>query len=180
VVAVAVLLAVSGWLAYAQLSSLQVQIKDLQDQNSELESQISDLQKQTSILESQHDELVRQTGDLTKQLALERRLRVEIVDLWHRGHWSAYGGLLVSYPFNVTIRNNDVITMSGLSLNVRTYSGLKDVTMVFNSIEINTLVAGEERVVQGHAVVSISAPINLTYVATLKAGEVILDEFTLP
>jgi len=177
---VIIALTVSAWLVNNQINNLQTQIAELQSKNNALESQINDLQNQISSLENQNSELIKQFGDLTKQLALERHLNVEIVSLWHRDYWSAFGGLLVEYPFNVTIRNNDVMTVSGLNLNVRTFSGLKDESIYPSSIEINMLRSGEERVIQGGVVVSINAPSNLTYVATLKAGEVVLDEFMLP
>jgi len=178
-VAAVALLTLSAWLVYAQFSSLQAQIADLQAQNIQLEGQLGEVQNQTGSLESQNSELVRQLGDLTKQLALERHLSVEIKSLWHRDYWSAFGGLLVDYPFNVTVRNNDVITLSGVTLTVKTYSGIQEIGWTHSS-EIDLLLAGEERVVSGSAVVPITAPSNLTYVATLKAADVVLDEFTLP
>ena len=171
---------VSGFLIYNEFSSLQTEINDLQIQNGELERQKSDLQNQTTVLEQQNSDIIKQMGDLTKQLALQRHLRVEIVSLWHSYGWYAYGGLLVSYPFNVTVRNNDLITVSGLTLIVQTFSGLKDETQVLGLIKIDALQAGEERVVSGGVVVYIGAPSNLTYVATLKAGDVVIDTLTLP
>ncbi|MEM2108372.1 MAG: hypothetical protein QXL10_03710, partial [Candidatus Bathyarchaeia archaeon] len=137
-------------------------------------------QNQIAILEKQNSDIIKQMGDLTKQLALHRHLRIEIVSLWHSSVWSAYGGLLVSYPFNVTVRNNDLITVSGLTLTVQAFSGLKDETQVPGLRKIDLLQAGEERVVSGEVVVYISAPWNLTYVATLKAGDIVIDTFTSP
>jgi hypothetical protein len=172
-------LSASGFIIYNEFRSLQTEIKDLQNQSEELEKQKSDLQNQTSVLGQQNNDMIKQMGDLTKQLALERHLSVKIVSLWHRDYWGAYGGLLVDYPFNVTIRNNDIVTVSGLTLTVQTFSGLKDETKMNGLIKIDSLQAGEERTVSGAVVVYIGAPSNLTYVATLKAGDVILDTFPL-
>jgi hypothetical protein len=169
----------SGLLINNEFSSLQTEIKDLQIQSEELEKQKNDLQNQTNVLGQQNNDMIKQLGDLTKQLALERHLRIEIVSLWHNDNWFAYGGLLVGYPFNATIRNNDIVTVSGLTLTVQTFSGLKDESQIYGLSKIDSLQAGEERVVSGEAVVYIGAPSNLTYVATLKAGDIVLDTFTL-
>ena len=171
-------LTLSAFLVFNEFSSLQTEIDDLQIQKVELEKQKSDLQNQIIVLENKNNDVINQMGDLTKQLALQRHLRIEIVSLWHQDYWFAYGGLLVGYPFNVTIRNNDTVTFSGLTLAVQTFSGLKDETKMNGLIKIDSLQAGEERIVSGEAVVYIGAPSNLTYVATLKSGDVVVDTFT--
>jgi hypothetical protein len=172
-------LSASGFIIYNEFSSLQTEIKDLKIQSEELEKQKSDLQNQTSVLGQQNNDMMKQMGDLTKQLALERHIQIEITTFWHNDYWFAFGGLLVDYPFNATIRNNDIVTVGGLSLTVQAFSGLKDETKIVGFAKIDLLHSGEEQVVSGEVVVYIGAPSNLTYVATLKAGDVILDTFTL-
>jgi cell division protein FtsB len=180
--ATTILLIVSAWLAntvYNQFSSYQTQISELQTQARELVTQIGQLQNQTSSLESQNSKLVIQLGDLTKQLALERHLKVDIVSMSHYSGWSPIGGMAVAVSANVTVRNNDVVTLSGLELSVMTYYGLTPVGEG-NPSKVDLLNAGEERVVSGGVIMPMSSfSTNLTYVATLKSADVVLDTFTL-
>jgi hypothetical protein len=180
---VIVLVILSAWLVNTQFNSYQKQITDLQSQNSELESQIGQLQNQTSSLENQNSKLAIQLDDLTKQLALERHLKIEIVSLIQEG-FGIYGGTatLGTYPFAITVRNNDVLTVSGLSLIVQGYFGLQKLGETPLPYQVNLLNAGEEQVVSGYVELSINTYKNLTYVAVLKSGDVVLDEFniTLP
>ena len=180
---VIVLLILSAWLANTvntQYSSYQTQISDLQAHVSELESQIGQLQNQTGSLESNYSRLVIQLGDLTKQLAIERHLKVDIVSMSHDLGWSPIGGMTVSVGWYVTVRNNDVVTLSGLDLIVKTYYGLTPVGLGF-PYKVDLLSAGEERVVRGDVLMPLNSfSSNLTYVATLIAADVVLDTFTLP
>ena len=177
------LLILSAWLANTvntQYISYQTQISDLQTQVSELESQIGQLQNQTGSLESNYSRLVIQLGDLTKQLAIERHLKVDIVSMSHDLGWSPIGGMTVSVGWYVTVRNNDVVTLSGLDLIVKTYYGLTPVGLGF-PYKVDLLNAGEERVVRGDVLMPLNSfSSNLTYVATLIAADVVLDTFTLP
>ena len=175
-----IILTVTGFLIFNEFSSLQAEINTLQIQNVELEKEKMDLQNQITVAVNQYNDIIQRMGDLTKQLALERHLQIEITTFWHNDHWFAYGGLLVGYPFNATIRNNDVVTVGGLSLTVQAFSGLKDETKISGFSKIDLLQSGEEQVVSGEVVVYIGAPSNLTYVATLKAGDAIIDTITLP
>jgi len=177
-----VLLVFSAWLANTvntQYISYQKQITDLQRQVNELETQIGQPENQTSSLESQNSKLVIQLGDLTKQLALERYSHVDIVSMAPDFGWSPIVGMTVAVGAEVTVRNNDVVTVSGLELSVMTYYGLKPVGECFPS-KVDLLNAGEERVVRG----TVFMPLNsfssdLTYVVTLKLADVVLDTFTL-
>jgi len=177
------LLILSAWLANTvntQYISYQTQISDLQTHVSELESQIGQLQNQTGSLESNYSRLVIQLGDLTKQLAIERHLKVDIVSMSHDLGWSPIGGMTVSVGWYVTVRNNDVVTLSGLDLIVKTYYGLTPVGLGF-PYKVDLLNAGEERVVRGDVLMPLNSfSSNLTYVATLIAADVVLDTFTLP
>jgi cell division protein FtsB len=180
---VIVLLVFSAWLANTvntQYISYQTQITDLQSQVNELETQIGQLQNQTSSLESQNSKLMIQLGDLTKQLALERHLKVDIVSMSHDPGWYPYGGVTVMVGWNVTVRNKDVVTLSGLEISVMTYYGL----IPYGggspiAYKVDLLNAGEERVVSGIVLVPLDHPSNLTYVATLKSADRVLDTFTL-
>jgi outer membrane murein-binding lipoprotein Lpp len=180
---VIVLVILSAWLVNNQFNTYQTQITDLQSQNSELESQIGQLQNQTNSLENQNSQMMIQLGDLTKQLALERHLKIEIVSFLQEGY-GIYGGTgtLGTYYFAVTVRNNDVVTVSGLALTVQGYFGLEKLGETYLPYEVNLLNVGEEQVVNGYVDLSHYTYKNFTYVAILKSADVVLDEFsvTLP
>jgi len=194
-----VLLIFSAWLLNAQfvnfqtrinslvnvVNNLQGQINALNRQIGELESQISSLESQNSMLQNQTDSLeisnnllVNQLGNLTEQLALARPIQVEIVSLTHFG----YSNVVLDYvgfSVNVTMRNNDVVTVSGLTLTVDGYSGNERIGSTDYPSEINLLNPGEERLVRNQVAVRLSPlAMNMTYFATLKSGDVVLDKFT--
>ena len=159
-------------------SSLQAENNNLQDEN-------RNLRFEKSALENQNDELVKQIGDLTKQLAITRPHRIEISTLSPEDHWSDYGSVLgvprARNVFNVTVRNNDVVAVSGLELTVETLSGNPGGvgSWVFQN-RIDLLRVGEERVIVGESIVPIDSLKDLVFVATIKSGDTIVDEFRLP
>ena len=187
IIAVATLVIVAWFVQYQfiqhQLTVLQNENSSLQAQNNDLQDKNRNLRFETKDSESQNDELVKQLGDLTKQLALERALRVEIVKLSHEDHWTDYGPYLgvqrARNVFNVTVRNNDVATMSGLRLTVEMFSGGRSVGGVF-SWKIDLLRVGEEREITGETIVPNDFLSDLTFIATLRSGDVVLDELKLP
>ena len=187
IIAVATLVIVAWFVPYQfiqhQLTVLQIENNSLQAQIDDLYDKKRNLYFEVKDFESQNDELVKQLGDLTKQLALERALRVEIMKLSHEDHWTDYGPYLgvqrARNVFNVTVRNNDVATMSGLRLTVETFSGDRSVGGIF-SWKIGRPQVGEEREIKGETIVPNDFLSDLKYVATLKSGEVVLDEFKLP
>ena len=136
ITAAAVTIVIVAWfvqfqLIQHQLTVLQIENSSLQVQNRDLHDKNRDLYFESKDVESQNDELVEQLGDLTKQLALKRAIHVEIVKLLHEDHWTDYGPYLgvprARNVFNVTVRNNDVATMSGLRLTVETFSDERSV-----------------------------------------------------
>jgi len=182
-VVVALLIAISVWFAQHQFvllqnanSNLRVQINNLQDEN-------RDFYFEAKSLENQNEELEEQLGDLTKQLALERDLNVEITTFSSEDRWSDYGPWLgvprARNVFNVSVRNNDVVMIGGLKLIVEIFSDNKVVGLTF-SWKIDLLNVGEERENNGETIVPIDFLSDLTYVITLKSGEIVLDEFRLP
>jgi len=182
-VVVALLIAISVWFVQRQFvllqnanSNLRVQINNLQDEN-------RDFYFEAKSLENQNEELEEQLGDLTKQLALERDLNVEITTFSSEDRWSDYGPWLgvprARNVFNVSVRNNDVVMIGGLKLIVEIFSDNKVVGLTF-SWKIDLLNVGEERENNGETIVPIDFLSDLTYVITLKSGEIVLDEFRLP
>ena len=190
---VIVLLIFSAWRLNAQFTGLQTQVTSLQTeiasleaQNNELRKQISKFENETDSFESQNDELVGYVGKFTEQLALARPIQVEIVSLVRASSGNSFGGLLQGYSFNLTIRNNDVVTVSGIVLTLNVYFGDKLVgyiPYINKCLEIDLLIPGEERVISFVYVVSLEfvgawRAKPLTYVTTLESGEVILDQLT--
>ena len=167
VIAVA-LLTVAGLLVYAQFSSLQEQIQDLQAQNGEL------------LNREQQDRL----KDFTNELAKTRPLLVEITAFAWLGGFNPIGGVTLSHPVNVTVQNNDAIPVYGLTLTVRLQN--KDSGALIGSegqTRIDIIGAGESQVVGGFALTTLtidgSSPLNNgECFVRLSAGEIILDEWT--
>jgi len=155
--------------------NLQNEVRNLQDKNREFYNEIRTLKYHISELE---EELC----NLTKQLALERPLQVEINKFSPEDHWSDYGSLFgVSRArniYNVTIQNNDVLTISGLELIVKTFSGNNAVGLTFSK-DIDLLHAAEEREIEGESIIPIYNLKDLTYVVTLKLSDIVLDEYKL-
>jgi hypothetical protein len=69
--------------------------------------------------------------------------------------------------------------MSGLELTVETFSGDRSVGWIF-SWKIDLLRVGEEREIRGETIVPHAYLSDLTYISTLRSGDVVLDEFKLP
>ncbi len=133
-------------------------------------------------LESQNDELIEHLGNLTKQLALARPLRVEIVSFSHEDQWG-YGTFLgverASLKFNVTIRNNDSVALSGIELSADIYSGFRPVGWGSGK-RFDLLLAGGEQTFGWSLTMSFGEPTaDLSLLVTLKSGDVILDELRL-
>jgi uncharacterized coiled-coil protein SlyX len=141
-------LAFASWFIYNQISALQNQISELQERNSTLEVQISEIQDQLNETQNKISEQQENLRGITYELALQRPLNVLITKFNWTGGWYAFGGMTVSYPVNVTVRNNDVVNLSGLTLSVRllikgTLNEVKDSSGF--PIQIDELKAGESQ-----------------------------------
>jgi hypothetical protein len=126
----------AAWLVQDQLSVVQARADELEVLNRYFEGENRDLQDEKrsllfDLMTLAPAELLKQLGDLTEQLALERVLNVKILSLSHEDHWSDYGPYLgrsrARMVFNVTVRSDDVVALSGLKLTVRTFSGSQEV-----------------------------------------------------
>jgi hypothetical protein len=74
------------------------------------------LEEQIGELQLQNREKQDRLADLTYQLALERHLRLKITAFtWEEGFYPIVG-LTISHPINVTVQNDDIIPVSGLTL----------------------------------------------------------------
>ena len=183
VVAVA-LLTLSAWLVYAQFSGLQAQIADLRAQNGELQNQNSVLEAQVGELQLQNREQQDRLNDFTQELAKTRPLLAEITAFAWLDDFNPIGGLTISHTVNVTVQNNDVIPVYGLTLTVRLQN--KDSGALIGSegqTRIDRIGTGESQVIGGYALTTLtidgSSPLNNgECFVRLSAGEIILDEWT--
>lgn len=183
VVVAIVVLTVSAWLVNTQFNSLQAQIADLQAQNNELENQNSTMQAQIRDLELQSRERQDRLTDFTHELAKVQHLRVEITAFTWVGGFNPIGGVTISHPVNVTVQNNDVIPVCGLTLTVRLLDkNLGTPIGTAGQSSIDRINAGESKVISGGALTTLnidgsSSLNNAACVATLTVGSVVLDEW---
>lgn len=176
VIAMVVLLAVSGWLIYGQFSSLQAQIADLQAQNSELIFQNSTLQAQVNELQLQNREQQDRLNDYTLELAKTRHLRLEITAFIWEGGFHPIVGVTLIHPYNVTIQNNDVVPAFGLTLTATLLRG--DVKIGDEGVmRIGRLNVGETEVAGYGPLTTIGTSLDGAVCSvTLSAGTIVLDE----
>jgi hypothetical protein len=102
-----------------QYNIYQTETNQLRNQNTELQTQ---LQTQNNTLQTQLKELYLQNreqqdrlSDFTGQLALQRSLRIELTNASCSRGWAPLGGLTVIHSASVTILNNDVVPLFGLT-----------------------------------------------------------------
>ncbi|XHH08832.1 MAG: hypothetical protein ACFCUE_14885 [Candidatus Bathyarchaeia archaeon] len=178
--ALTVFVSAVGFVVYSQLGSLQAQVTDLKNQNTELQTQNSTLQAQLNALQRQNGEQQDRLSDLTGQLAFERHLKVEISEAFCSRGWYAFGGVTVSYPANVTVVNEDVVPLFGLTAifmfvdkdNGRQI-GRECVT------EIERLDVKENLVVNGSVLVELNVNVdNAVCKITVAKGSIVIDEVT--
>ena len=173
-------LSVATWFVHNQISELQDQISALQTQNGELQNQNSDLQDQLGELQDQNGEQQDRLADFTFELAKARHLRVEITAFKWLGGFNPIGGLLLGHPVNVTVQNDEVIPVCGLTLNFRLVHKDKG-TQIGSSgaTRIDRLNAGESREIGGAVYTTIGTSLDDAACAvTLTVGDIVLDEWT--
>ncbi len=86
--------------------------------------------------------------------------------------------------YNITIRNNDVVALSGLRIAVRIFSGVRPISSGFGSFSprFDMLLAGEEVTAEGSIGIDDNWQLynttttDLEFLVTLKSGDVIVDE----
>jgi len=167
-----------AWLFWQDLDTKQKEVDILHYENGELQDDKRSLLFEAESLRNQNSELAKQLKNLTEQLALARTLHIEIVDFMPDG-WSNYGPYLgverYRNVFNVTVQNNDVVMVSGLKLSVEMFSGARSVGGTF-SWKVDLFKAGEKRSIEGELIVPTYTMNNLSYVITLKSGNIAVDE----
>jgi ABC-type multidrug transport system fused ATPase/permease subunit len=171
---------IAAWLVHSQNSELQNQIGALKAQNGEVQAQLSELQNQLSELQLQNREQQDRLNDFTNVLAKARHLHVEITD-WSKGSGGPIAGLTFIIGIYVTIQNNDVIPVSGLTVSVTLVNKDNGAqigdTGVLNMGRLNAGERGNFSVPVLHNINSLSLINSAECVIVLKAGSVILDQF---
>jgi hypothetical protein len=173
-------LLVVAWFIQNHISQLQNQIDELKVQNSEFQDQLSELQNQLCKLQLQNREQKDRLSDFTYQLALGRHLRVKITGFSWIGDFNPVAGLAIDRSVNVTVQNNDVVPLSGLTLAVRLVNedtGKQIGTQGKTSID--RLNVGEAREISSWVITAVSDDLNdAVCVTMLKVGGIVLDEWT--
>jgi len=176
-------LALASWIVHNQVSALQTQISELQARNSALEVQISEIQDHLNETQNQISEQQENLRDITYELALSRPLNVLITKFNWVGDFNPFGGMTMSYPVKVTVRNNDVVDVSGLTLSVRllikgTLIGVKD-SYGF-PIQIDELKAGESQEISGGILATLGSFSTDSAVCAVRLSvrDIVLDEGT--
>jgi hypothetical protein len=175
-----IVLPIAAWFIHNQNSNLQSQITELQTQNNDLQNQTSILQYQLGQLQLQNREQQDRLKDFTGQLAHERHLRVEITAFSWLGGFHPIVGVTLEHPINVTIQNNDVIPVSGLTLTFHLQQkGLGTNIGTDGGTRIERLNSGESRQFSGWVLTTIGTNLdNAECVVTLTVGDIVLDEGT--
>lgn len=178
-----IILSSATWLVNSQITELKSQNNELQTQNSQLQVENNDLQNQIREQQMQNKEKLDRLGDFTYQLSLTRHLLVKITAFTWIGGFNPIGGVTVSHPVNVTVQNNDVIPVCGLTLTVRLLDkNLGTQIGTEGQSRIDRINAGESQVIVGYALTILkidgsSSLNNAACVATLTVGSVVLDEW---
>jgi hypothetical protein len=104
--------------------------------------------------------------------------QVKITEIVKSGGPYPYGGpTLYDTRFNVTVQNNGINSVSNLTLTCKSvYNNTDDSIWMEHSVQIDNLQVGESResVVWGYFHISESRVVML--IATLRLGDVVLDE----
>jgi hypothetical protein len=178
VAALIALLTISAWLVNNQFSSLQNQVADMQTQNNEFQRQLSELQDQVSELELENHEKQDRLTDFTFELAKTRHLRVKLVDF----QWSSsspIGGLRMDNTFIITVCNEDVVPVSGLTLTVTAVQEDRGIHIGEGVTRIGRLNAAETYEISGWVATEVGTSLRgAVNVVTLRIGEKVLDEET--
>ncbi len=175
VVTVVVLLAIAGWLVYAQFSKLQAQIANLQAQKSELENSNSELQAQNAELQNKTKDLQEQLDQLLEQIGAARKVMIT-------GGSSKYGwinavGMTMLLNIDITIENMGNASVEGLILEVKRAGFDVDPRNATRSLGV--VQPNQATVITESFVISMDyyflEPGLFNYVANLKLGNLIVD-----
>jgi hypothetical protein len=179
VVVAAVLVSAVFVVVYGQIGELETRVGVLEAQNGELQGQVGELQSQLSEQQLQNREQQDRLTDFTYELAKARHLHVEITG-YSKGHGGPIVGLTFIIGIDVSVQNNDVVPVTGLTASATlidndTGAQIGD-TGVTKMGRLNAGESGNFSVPVLYSINSLSRinPANL--VITLAASGVILDQ----
>ena len=175
-----VLFALVSLFFYVEINTLQNEAIALEAENEETQNQLNELNNQLSELQLQNREQHDRLCDFTYELAKARYAKVEISDFLWIGGFNPVGGLLLGYPVNVTVQNNDVVPLSGLKLRVLLVRESTGVEIgISGGATIERLNAGEKRVIRCGPWASLNTSLNNSIcMVTLGIGDIVLDRET--
>ena len=167
-------LSVAVWLVHIHISELQIQ-------NSDLQNQINELQDQNRELQDENDELQEQLDLLQKRVDFSPD--VIITKFSSKDGWWNPVGVTLALDLNITIENTGISDIDGLTLEIKRRSLDEDPYNITKRLDI--LYAGESAEIYDSIFTGIqffAAEFrNRSFVATLKLGDVVLDEkYLLP
>jgi outer membrane murein-binding lipoprotein Lpp len=170
---------VAIWYVHNQISGLQNQISEVNFKNNELQNQTKALQAQVNSLQLENREQQDRLKDFTHELAKARSLPVEITDFsWDSGFYPIVG-LTLTHPVTVTVQNDDVVPLFGLTLTfilVNKDTGLQIGTEGFEA-RIDRLDAGEHQEATGSVFTTIDTSLdNGVFIVTLVSSDIVLDQ----
>ena len=170
IIVIILLGSVCGVLFY-QISNMQNQISNLENQTSVLEGQIGEYQNQTGQLENQINELEAQNLELENTLEkVSNASLVQITAFTVTGFRPMVNVVIESDAF-VTVQNFGNTTVEGLTVTFESAS-----YMINFSVGVGRLEAGEAKNVSKDILWALNDGPSFHFVATLKLGDVILDE----
>jgi FtsZ-binding cell division protein ZapB len=150
---------------------VHTQISELQSQNSDLQNQINELQEQNRDLQEENGELKQQLDLLQKRVNFEPE--VLITNFSSPYGWQYMGGMTGFIQFNIAISNTGISDVEGLTLEIKRLNVDEDPLNITRKLAI--LHAGETTEIGADFVYSYELGFRLSYVATLKLGEMVLD-----
>jgi hypothetical protein len=159
-------LSVASWLVYNQIGKLQNQVSELQAQNDELQEQNSDLQ---DLINNQIRELQEQFNESYKSSP------VRIVAVNYFGGFIPVVGGIIASEVNVTVLNNYISALSGLTLTTRFLDSTGNESGLPITYQIDELQAGESREIDAWVYWSLNKS-HTTLVVTLKLAGIVIDQ----
>jgi len=174
VIIVIVAASIATWFVHTQISELQSQNSDLQDEVDELHGQNRDLQDENDELQEQLD-LLQKRVDFSPDVIITKFSSKD-------GWWNPVG-VTLALDLNITIENTGISDIDGLTLEIKRRSLDEDPYNITKRLDI--LYAGESAEIYDSIFTGIqffAAEFrNRSFVATLKLGDVVLDEkYLLP
>jgi hypothetical protein len=169
---IAILIIALSWQVNIQLNNLQAQNSLLQSKNIELENKVSALQIQTLQMRDRIIQLLEQSSETYKS-------PVQITAYQWIGGFHPYVGMTLFYPVNFTLRNTGLVDANDLSISIKlinVYNG--SLIGLAGGGTIGSLSPGQEREIQMGTCANLDQSlVDAVCVLTLKQGNTVIDEW---